>query len=164
MKKACLYILILFTLTSCTRTYYIVRHAEKAAPDASMSSDVPLSEAGRERSLALQRQLQDEKISAIYSTNYIRTKNTAEPLSAAIGVPIGIYGPMPDSAFLRKLRDASGNVLIVGHSNTVDDVVNLLTGEKTYTDLPDSVYNHLYVVKMNRKGKVVKTQQKTYGK
>ena len=101
MKKACLYILILFTLTSCTRTYYIVRHAEKAAPDASMSTDVPLSEAGRERSLALQRQLQDEKISAIYSTNYIRTKNTAEPLSAAIGVPVGIYGPMPDSAFLR---------------------------------------------------------------
>ena len=164
MKKVCLYILVLFILTSCTRTYYIVRHAEKAAPDASMSSDVPLSDAGRARALALQQKLQPEKISAIYSTNYIRTKSTAEPLSSATGVPIGIYGPMPDSIFMRKLRDASGNVLIVGHSNTVDDVVNMLTGEKTYTDLPDSVYNHLYVVKMNRKGKVVKTQQRIYGR
>jgi broad specificity phosphatase PhoE len=141
-----------------------VRHAEKAAPDASMGSDVPLSEAGRTRALALQQKLQQEKISAIYSTNFKRTKSTAEPLSAATGVPIGIYGPMPDSAFMRKLRDASGNVLIVGHSNTIDDVVNMLTGEKTYTDLPDSVYNHLYVVKLNRKGKVVKTQQRTYGR
>jgi broad specificity phosphatase PhoE len=164
MKKACLYILVLLTLTSCSRTYYIVRHAEKAAPDASMSSDVPLSDAGRARALALKEKLNNKNISTIYSTNFIRTKTTAEPLSSALKVPIGIYGPMPDSAFMRKLREGKGNVLIVGHSNTVDDVVNMLTGVKKLNDLEDSVYNNLFVVKMNRNGKVIKTEQLTYGK
>ena len=164
MKKACLYILILLTLTSCGRTYYIVRHAEKAAPDATMSSDVPLSDAGRARAAVLKEELQNKKISRIYSTNYIRTRSTAEPLSSALGVPIDTYGPMPDSAFLRKLLGEKGNVLIVGHSNTVDDVVNMLTGVKQYSDLNDSVYNHLYVIKVNRKGKVMDLQQRTYGR
>lgn len=164
MKKVCLYILVLFILTSCSRTYYIVRHAEKAAPNAAMSSNVPLSDAGVARAFALKEELQNKKITTIYSTNTIRTKSTAEPLSSALGVPVGIYGPMPDPAFMRKLRDGKGNVLIVGHSNTVDDVVNMLTGEKKYSDLKDSVYNHLYVVKINRGGKVVKTEQLIYGK
>ena len=164
MKKACLHILILLTLTSCSRTYYIVRHAEKAAPDAAMSGDVPLSDAGRLRAEALKEELQNKKIRAIYSTNYIRTKSTAEPLSTTLGIPVTTYGPMPDTAFLRKLREEKGNVLIVAHSNTVDDVVNMLTGVKQYTDLNDSVYNHLYVVKVNRKGKVVNLQQRTYGR
>jgi broad specificity phosphatase PhoE len=164
MKKVCLYMLVLFTLTSCNRTYYIVRHAEKAAPDASMSTDVRLSDAGQARAAALKDELQNKKITTIYSTNYLRTKSTAEPLSTALGVPIITYGPMPDSTFMRKLRQGKGNVLIVGHSNTVDDVLNMLEGDKKYRDLNDSIYNHLYVVTMNRKGKVVKSEQRTYGR
>ena len=163
MKKACLYFLILLTLTSCVRTYYIVRHAEKAAPAASMSSDVPLSEAGEDRAIILRDQLQSKKIRTIYATNTIRTKRTAGPLSSTIGVPISTYGLRPDSAFIRLLREGKGNTLVVGHSNTVDDTVNMLTGEKKLQDLNENVYNNLFVVRINRNGKVVSVQHLTYG-
>ena len=46
-------------------------------------------------------------------------------------------------------------MLIVGHSNTVDDVVNKLCGEiKVPADLPDSEYDNLYLV--IKKGKKMK--------
>ncbi|HUR11587.1 MAG TPA: phosphoglycerate mutase family protein, partial [Flavitalea sp.] len=158
MKKTCLYLLVLIIITSCSRTYYIVRHAEKAAPDASIGSDVPLSDAGRVRAIALRDALKSKKIRSIYSTNTIRTRTTVEPLSVELGIPIQTYGPIPDSAFLRKLQQSRGNSLIVGHSNTVDDIVNMLSGEKKISDLNDNAYNNLFVVKLNGNGKVVRVQ------
>jgi hypothetical protein len=44
-----------------------------------------------------------------------------------------------------------GNVLIVGHSNTVDDVVNGITGKKVFADLKDTAYGDLFMIV--RKGK-----------
>jgi len=40
---------LIFVLSSCSHSYYIVRHAEKATQEANMSSDVPLTEKGRQR-------------------------------------------------------------------------------------------------------------------
>ncbi|MBC7947088.1 MAG: histidine phosphatase family protein [Chitinophagaceae bacterium] len=140
-------ILLLICFTSCAQTYYVVRHAEKAAPDATMSSDVPLSAQGEQRAKALKELLNDKKIEAIYSTNTIRTKSTAAPTAAHFGLNVETYGPRPDSAFIAQLRALKKNTLIIGHSNTVDDIVNLLTGTKHVpADLPDSEYNKLYII------------------
>jgi hypothetical protein len=55
-----------------------------------------------------------------------------------------------------------GNTLIVGHSNTVDDIVNKLCGEiKVPIDLPDSEYDNLYLIR--KKGKKMKFENKTFG-
>jgi phosphohistidine phosphatase SixA len=63
-------------------------------------------------------------------------------------LPIEIYGPTPDSAFVSLLRSKRKNVLIVGHSNTVDDIVNMLCGEiKIPGDLKDNEYGNLFIVK-----------------
>ena len=147
------FLLVLFVsigLTASSQTYYIVRHAEKAVPSAgsimSTPDDPPLSEAGQLRALALVEELKGKEIKKIYSTNTIRTKSTAGTLSKETAVDIETYGPFPDSTFIAKLKALGHNALIVGHSNTVDDIVNGLLGEKKLEDLTDSEYSHLFIV------------------
>ena len=45
-----------------------------------------------------------------------------------------------------------GNILIVGHSNTVPVMANVLTGSEDFTWLHDSVYDNLYIVTVVEKG------------
>lgn len=165
MYKSILFIAFLF-LTSCkATTYYIVRHAEKETSTTmsgtNLSGDVPLSAAGKQRAEALKVLLQKENIRHIFSTNYIRTKSTAQPLADAIHVPVEIYNPR-DSTFPTKLRSLNGNILIVGHSNTVDDLVNALSGKQEIAgDLPESDYGDLFIVK--KKGKKISFERKHFG-
>lgn len=153
--------LLAFIFVSCkTTTYFIVRHAEKETAVA-MTSDVPLSAAGKQRAEALKDVLKDEHIQHIYSTNFVRTKSTAQPLADAIHVPVEVYDP-GDTSFVWKLKSMQGNVLIVGHSNTVDDLVNGLMGKKEINgDLPDSEYGDLFVVK--KRGKHFSFEKKHFG-
>src|SRR5688500_10878370 len=87
---------LIFLLVSCSsRTIYIVRHAEKvAASDTTVkmnASDPPLSEAGKVRAIVLREELENKKIRHIFSSNYIRTISTAQPLVEATGVQLEIY-------------------------------------------------------------------------
>jgi phosphohistidine phosphatase SixA len=147
-----LFFLVSVLFISCSQTYYVVRHAEKAVQAANMTSDVPLSDAGKQRAENLKEVLKDKKIGLIYSTNTIRTKSTAGPTASLFSLTINEYPPRPDSAFIALLKSKKQNTLVVGHSNTVDDIVNMLCGEKKIAgDLPDTEYDNLYVIK--RKGK-----------
>ena len=160
-----IFLLILsYSLTSYGQTYYIVRHAEKSTNDSAsmMSSDPPLSSAGKERAKALRDVLKKKDIHYIFATNTVRAKATAEPLSKAKNITIQLYGPKPDSAFIRLLKSLKGNTLLVGHSNTVDDIVNALCGKPLLNDLPDAAYDNLFIV-TNNNGQYELKQEK-YGK
>src|SRR5262245_53649677 len=118
---------ILLLLAACQSTrYYVVRHAEKTilAHDSAgmMASNPPLSEAGKVRAFVLRDELASKHIQHIYSTNAIRTLSTAEPLSQKINIPVEMYRSIDSLADL--VKHEKGNVLIVGHSNTIDDIVN----------------------------------------
>lgn len=162
MLKLFLVLSTVFFLSCKTTTYYIVRHAEKETSTTDMmTSDVPLSEMGKQRAEALKKSLQGEGIRYIFSTNYIRTKSTVQPLADAINIPVEIYDPK-DPGFINKLKSLSGNALIVGHSNTIDDLVNELAGTKEINgDLPDSEYGDLFIVK--RKGNKLTFEKKHFG-
>ncbi len=155
--------LCLVLFSSCSRNiYYIVRHAEKAAANANMSSDVPLSAEGEQRAQNLKTLLQNNTFTAIFSTPYIRTKSTVQPLSDAKGIPVQLYSPR-DSAdqFINRVKAIrKGDVLIVGHSNTVDDLVNKMMGQSLLTDLPETEYNNLFLIK--RKGKKYTFERTTF--
>lgn len=154
---------IALLLASCSRnTVYIVRHAEKATANANMSSDVPLSTEGEQRAQNLKGLLADERVQTIFSTPYIRTKSTAKPLSDATQVPVQLYSPKDtvDQFIARVKAIQKGNVLIVGHSNSVDDLVNKLMGQQLLTDLPETEYDNLFIVK--RKGKKYSFERKKY--
>lgn len=163
LKRIFLFAFVFISLTACSQTYYIVRHGEKAAATGEMNAtNPPLSDLGKARADALKEVLKNEKIGYIFSTNTIRTRSTAEPLSTLLNIPIETYNPRPDSAFISQLRSLKKNVLIVGHSNTVDDIVNMLTKEqKVPKDLEDSEYNNLFIVTV--KGDKITFERKTYG-
>jgi phosphohistidine phosphatase SixA len=152
-------------LTSCSQTFYIVRHAEKEVASSSgtmMSNDPPLSDAGKKRAEVLKETLKGKKIDYIFSTNTIRTRSTAEPLRSRLNLTTEIYQPIPDQNFIDRLLLLKGNVLVVGHSNTVDDVVNKLCGTiKIPADLPDTAYDNLFVIR--KKGNRLVFENKNYG-
>ncbi|MBN8668229.1 MAG: histidine phosphatase family protein [Chitinophagales bacterium] len=146
---------ILLFLSSCSHSIYVVRHAEKAPAGPNMNSDVPLSVPGQQRAEDLMNVLKDKKISIVYSTQTVRTVSTATPTADHFGVAIELYGPRPDSIFISKLLSHKKNLLVVGHSNTVDDIVNMLCGAtKVAGDLGDKEYDNLYEVKVKGKKKI----------
>ncbi len=140
---------LLLLLSSCSQRIYIVRHAEKVAAGPNMNTDVPLSVPGQQRAEDLMNTLKDKKISLVYSTQTVRTVSTATPTADHFGVAIELYGPRPDSAFIATLLSHKKNLLVVGHSNTVDDIVNMLCGTtKVAGDLGDKEYDNLFEVKV----------------
>jgi broad specificity phosphatase PhoE len=170
MPKTILYFFILVSFASCSSVkYYIVRHAEKETATTgtimNTPNDPPLSAAGRVRAIDLRETLKNKGIQRIFSTNTIRTISTVQPLNELRGeTKIEIYNTKDSlDYFISSIQQIKkGNVLIVGHSNTVDDIVNKLVGEiKVPKDLPDSEYDNLYIV--TKKGKHYKFENKTYG-
>jgi phosphohistidine phosphatase SixA len=120
-----------------------VRHAEKA--DA--SADTPLSAAGEARARSLADHLEKAGITAIFTSEFQRTIKTAEPLAKRIGIdPIVVPGKDLD-ALVARLRERKPDeiVLVVGHSNTIPELIKRLgyPGEIT---IADDAYGDLFVV------------------
>lgn len=165
MKYFFTFVLVIWFLPAFTQTIFIVRHAEKETNETAatmMKNDPPLSEAGKQRAQDLKQVLKDENINYIFSTKTVRTHSTAEPTRALFDLSIENYAPVPDSAFIRRLLSLNKNILVVGHSNTVDDLVNKIMGAPTIpSDLPDTAYDNLFVIKKN--GDKLTFENKKYG-
>lgn len=165
------YLFLWFIVSSCGNTIYIVRHAEKETgiDPGTMKThgDPPLSLAGQERALKLKEILGGKGVTHIYSTQTVRTVSTATPLKELTpGLAINTYNSKPDSMdkFVQMIKEIKrGNILIVGHSNTVDDLCNKITGSTVVAgDLKDSEYDNLFILK--RKGSAYKFTREKYGK
>jgi len=112
---------------------YLVRHAEKVDDwPATRELDAyrPLSPAGVSRAESLAVRLKGEGIAAIYSSRTTRSLATAEPLAKATGKPIvgddATTRPEEMAGFLASLREKHAGdraVLIVGHSNTIPELL-----------------------------------------
>jgi broad specificity phosphatase PhoE len=112
---------------------YIVRHAEKAdfwPADRDLDAFQPLSSAGLARAEALAGRLKTAGIAAVYTSRTTRTIETGAPLAHATHLAVtaddASTKPAEMSAFLARLREkhaADHAVLIVGHSNTVPELL-----------------------------------------
>ena len=147
-----------FTSCQSTNDIYIVRHAEKstAPPD-----DPYLTTEGKQRAEALKDLLKDKNIKAIFSTERIRTVETAKPLSQLMNVPIQYYGNDTLAAFLQRVIDLKKNTLIVGHSNTLLPMLDALHLPHNIHNIPDAVHNNIFIIK-TKAGKAVKVTETTY--
>lgn len=127
---------------------FLVRHAERA--DASRDSE--LSEAGRQRASELARMLRNADIDNIHSTNYIRTRETAAPLAALLGLKPEFYDAAELAEFAQTLKLQGQRHLVVGHSNTTPELVSLLGGNPGTPIEESGEYDRLYVVTVTESG------------
>ncbi len=161
LRFSLLFVVAALSFSACSYNVYVVRHAEKAEGP---KNDPPLNTAGLRRSADLKQLLQDKKIKRIFSTQTQRTTQTAAPLASHLNIKVTTYGARPDDAFMSLIKKGKTNTLIVGHSNTVDDIVNLLAGEKLVKgDLNENEYDHLYILTLKRSGKKTAFESKKYG-
>jgi len=122
---------LLATPAAALDTVYLVRHAEKAAFwPSDLDPFQPLAAEGMVRAEALAVRLKNTGIVAVYSSRTTRTLATGAPLAQAAGIPLiaADDSTKPDqmAAFLARLREkhsADRAVLVVGHSNTLPELL-----------------------------------------
>jgi broad specificity phosphatase PhoE len=136
---------------AASTVFIVVRHAEKASGDP---KDPGLSAAGTARAASLERQLSSEPLVAIYSTDYQRTRATALPTAQVRALPVSLYDarlPAPELAARLRASHAGGTVLVIGHSNTVPEIVRALSGQAV-APLPEDQFDRLYRVSVDPAG------------
>ena len=121
----------------------VVRHAERA--DA--TADSPLSAAGEARARRLADLLKDAGISRIYTTDLRRTIQTAAPLADTLHVSASALPAADRAALLTRVRGSAPHdrLLIVGHSNTVPEILTALGVTETIA-IADAEYDNLFEV------------------
>ena len=143
-------------------TVFVVRHAEK---ENEPRQDPPLTKEGVARSQELARVLAGANIKAIYTSQFARTKLTGEPLVAKSGATVTPLTLKPNPSNLRLIADESTaelinkimarpgeNVLVIGHSNWMPDVIKMLGGD-TVPTIDEQKFDDLFIVTVYAKGK-----------
>ncbi len=158
--------------TAGSTTVVVVRHAEKAVDGGTDNgmrggadegthggTDPPLAPAGVARAALLSRMFGDApgpaRIDAIYVSPALRNRMTAAPLAARLGLtPIVSEDSDARSLARRVLREHSGaRVLVVGHSDTVPEIVEALSGVRDLPPIGDDDYGTMYIVTVPRIGR-----------
>jgi len=122
---------------------YVVRHAERADDG---TPDPPLSGPGLQRASQLARMLADSDLTAVYSTDLKRTRQTAGPAAERFGLVVDTYDPRQLEHFAGELASNSGGrILVTGHSNTTPALVELLGGDPV-SAIDEAEYDRLYIV------------------
>lgn len=131
-------------------TLILVRHAEKASDG---TRDPALTPEGTARAERLAELLADAGIDAVYSTPYQRTRQTAAPTAEALGQEVVTYKVQGEALADTLLRRHPGQkVLVVGHSNTVPQLLNALVGEERFEWLREQEFDALFVVSASERG------------
>jgi broad specificity phosphatase PhoE len=130
-------------------TIFLVRHAERADAVGMSTADPDLSEAGRRRAESLAGALKDAGVKAIFVTEFKRTQQTAAPLAQQESITPATINADRTVDLVAKLKAAEGgNILVVGHSNTVPEVIKSL-GIATSVTIGDNDFDNLFVVTQN---------------
>ncbi len=136
------------------KTIILVRHAEKV--DA--SQDPELSVEGKQRAEHLANIVKKYRPGAIYSTDFKRTRDTAAPMAARRKLKVEIYdGKKPAELIDSIMQSRTKRFLIVGHSNTIPGLANLLGKKELFQNLDDSEYGAIWIIRI-KDGQVRKTE------
>ena len=134
--------LLLVTYADAAPVVFIVRHAEKASTGG---KDPDLSVQGQKRADALAHILKDSQITSVFVTEFKRTQETAAPTASATHVSPTVVPANDIGALVEKLRDLNGNALVVGHGNTIPDLLRAF-GIATPVSIPEDDYTEIFAV------------------
>ncbi len=136
-------LLMLAPDVSAQQAVIVVRHAEKV----DQTPDTALSATGRARAKALADLLRGAGVTHIVTSEYRRTRETAEPLATALGLTIETVPARDLPALVARLHalDPASIVVVVGHSNTIPPMLTVL-GWPNQLDLQEGDYDNLFVL------------------
>jgi len=129
-------------------TVILVRHADrdKPAPGTPQNPDPPLNAKGKARAKTLAQMLSTAVVQAVYTSPFQRTAQTAQPFLATRPTLSAVS--KGTAAELKKhiLDNNAGKVvLVVGHSNTVPELIKLLDGP-VLPEINDCEFDNLFVL------------------
>jgi len=144
--------------SATTTTIVLVRHAER---QFGAISDAPLSPQGEVRASRLAQMFGDSepfgRIDRIYVTNTRRTQQTAASLGQRLGLNAIVVDAKIDSHELARRvlsENRGGRALIVGHSNTVPEIVAALSRVSKVPPIGEEEFDTVYVVTVPTIGRV----------
>lgn len=143
-------------------TVFLVRHAEKAATPP---GDPSLTASGKTRARNLARILEKAGIKAIFTSQFQRTRATAQPLATTLGITSTVVQIQTDPSDPNKVSDQSikdlvgrinqhsgESVLVVGHTNTIPELIGKLNGDLMPVIL-ETEFDNLFIVTVYQKDK-----------
>ena len=153
MRSQIIFLIVACCLSGCALaheshdsfTLYLVRHAEKQPGG---TRDPALTEAGMQRATQLAAWLKDKDITDIRSSDYKRTRDTAEPLATMLDIEPSIYDPSNLPALATQLKSTQHNAYVVGHSNTTPGLARLLCNCEI-ADMDESEYDRLIEISID---------------
>ena len=119
---------------------YVMRHLQKAD-----GPDPALSEEGQRNAAGLVSRFCKTRLRAIYVSTTRRARETAAPLVADRKLETKKYDPSDTPALVSRVLAERGPVLVVGHSNTVPEIVERLGGARP-ASLQDTDYGDIWLV------------------
>ena len=134
--------LLLAAAANAAPVVFIVRHAEKASTGG---KDPELSVQGQRRADALANILKDSQFTSVFVTEFKRTQETAAPTAKAAHLNPIVVSAKDTGGLVGKLRALNGNSLVVGHGDTIPDLVTAL-GIATPVSIPDDDYCEMFAV------------------
>lgn len=143
---------------------FLVRHAERASPAPNpapapaapaergpakhgmmIADDAPLSPAGEQRAARLAAMLGASGVKQIFITEFKRTRQTAAPLAQKLKLAPIMAAAKDLDPLAAAVRKASGSVLVVGHADTVPELIRKLGVTEAVT-IGDNEYDNLFIV------------------
>lgn len=141
--------LLLLVAAACASTpngpaapsWYVMRHLQKAE-----GQDPALSAEGHSNARRLIAFFAADPPGAVYVSTTRRALETAGPLAAKLGVMVKDYDPRDTPGLVARVKAETGTVLVVGHSNTVPEIVAQLGGARP-ADLAETDYGDIFRVR-----------------
>jgi phosphohistidine phosphatase SixA len=135
--------MVIAARSEAQQAVYLLRHAEKLT-----DGQDGLKEKGKEHAKALVPLLKDAKIKAIYTSEFKRAQQTAEPLAASLGLtPIVVPHDKLSDTFDKIRADHPHDVvLIVGHSDSVPAMIKLWDAGLSVTIDDVTEFDRLFVL------------------
>ncbi len=152
---ACVLVALSSASAAGDRIIFIVRHAERADDGAaggrSMSDDPPLSAAGQARAERLAKMLGSANVTHVFATTFQRTQQTAAPLAKQQHLEVDTTTSKTADALVGRLRKTEGRSLVVGHSNTIREILQKLGVAET-VDIGEQDFDNFFVVILQPSG------------
>lgn len=125
-------------------TVLLVRHADRQG-----NADA-LTAAGTARAQVFAHLMEKSGISAIYTSEAVRTQQTAAPTASLLGITPAVAASSDVASLVSTIRTNhyGQKVLVVGHSNTVPQVIAQFGGP--VVTIGSNEYDNLYVLTLCR--------------